>query len=86
MICIETFIVDTLVHIKKRKKNEEPAPADYAGEGEMEVIAMILDSIVEVSSIRINLPNDLTRTDNKLMVKETMKEVNINLAKILITD
>lgn len=36
---------------------------------------MVLDSIVEVSSIRINLPNDLTRAENKLLVKETMKEI-----------
>lgn len=63
------------MHIKKRKKNEEPVPVDYDEEGDMEVIAMMLDTIVEISSIRINLPNDLTRTDNKLMVKETMKEV-----------
>ena len=38
-------------------------------------MAMILDSIVDVSSVRINLPNDLTRADHKLMVKETLKEV-----------
>ena len=61
--------------MKKRKKNEEPTPAGYTEEGEMEVMAMILDSIVEVSSVRINLPNDLTRADHKLMVKETLKEV-----------
>jgi len=72
---LENYIVDTLVHIKKRKKNEEPVPIDYSEEGDMEVLPMILDSIAEVSSIKINLPNDLTRADNKMMVKETMKEV-----------
>jgi len=71
----ETYIVDTFLHMKKRKKNEEPTPAGYNEEGEMEVMAMILDSIAEVSSVRINLPNDLTRADHKLMVKETLKEI-----------
>jgi len=77
----ETYIVDTFLHMKKRKKNEEPSPAGYSEEGEMEVMAMILDSIVEVSSVRINLPNDLTRADHKLMVKETLKEVNFILKR-----
>ena len=74
---LENFVVDTLLHIKKRKKNEEPAPNDYSEEGDMEVLPMILDCIFEVSSIKINLPNDLTRSDNKMMVKETLKEVKI---------
>ena len=75
LLTLETFIVDTLVHIKKRKNNEDPKPTDYFEEGEMEAIPMILDTIIDISSVRLNLPDDLTRLENKLLVKETMKEV-----------
>jgi ATP-dependent RNA helicase DOB1 len=36
---------------------------------------MVLDTIIEISSVRLNLPDDLTRQENKILVKETMKEV-----------
>lgn len=71
---LETFIVDVFLHIAKRKKNEDPVPADYFEDGEMETIPMILDTIMEISAVRITLPDDLTKTDNKILVKETMKE------------
>jgi hypothetical protein len=67
--------VDVFLHIAKRKKNEDPAPSDYFEDGEMETIPMILETIVEVSAVRINLPDDLTRNENKILVKETLKEV-----------
>ena len=67
--------MDVLVHIKPRSKNEEPVPTDVLNDGEMEVIPMILDNIYEISSVRIMLPDDLTIKSNKILVKETMKEV-----------
>ena len=42
----------------------------------MEVIPILLDCIYEVSSVRIMLPDDLTNAGNKLLVKETLIEVN----------
>ena len=36
---------------------------------------MVLETITELSSIRLQLPDDLTLKENKLLVKETMKEV-----------
>ena len=41
----------------------------------MEVIPILLEYIYEVSSVRIMLPDDLTNAGNKLLVKETLKEV-----------
>lgn len=41
----------------------------------MEVIPVTLDSIFEVSSIRIMLPDDLTNAGNKMLVKETLIEI-----------
>lgn len=75
MIIEDQYIVDVLLHIKKRGKNEEPQPQPILEEGEMEVIPMTLDCIQEVSSVTLHLPNDLVRTENRLMVKETVKEV-----------
>lgn len=69
------YIVDVMLHIKNRNKNEEPFPAPIEEEGSMEVIPMLLDNIYELSSIRIELPDDLTRKENKALVKETLKEV-----------
>ncbi len=71
----ETFIVDTLVHIQKRKKNEDPQPASYQSEGDMEVLTLIIDTITDVSSVRINLPDEITKQENKILIKETMLEV-----------
>ncbi len=39
---------------------------------------MMLENIYEVSSVRIMLPDDLTLKSNKIVVKETMKEVIFN--------
>ena len=69
------YIVDVMLHIKLRNKNEEPGPAPLEEEGTMEVVPMLLDNIYELSSIRIELPDDLTVKENKMLVKETMREV-----------
>lgn len=69
------YIVDVMLHIKLRNKNEEPGPAPLEEEGIMEVVPMLLDNIYELSSIRIELPDDLTVKENKMLVKETMREV-----------
>ncbi len=64
-----------MLHIKQRKKNEEPSPCKLDEEGTMEVVPMLLDNVYEVSSVRIDLPDDLTKTENKMLVKETLREV-----------
>lgn len=71
----DQYIVDVLLHIKKRSKNEEPQPQALEEEGDMEVIPMTLDCIQEVSSVTLHLPNDLIRLENRMIVKETIKEV-----------
>lgn len=78
------YIVDVMLHIKPRNKNEEPSPGSIDEEGVMEVIPMLLDNIYELSSIRIELPDDLTRKENKALVKETLKEVYIFLTLFFI--
>jgi len=69
------YIVDVMLHMKPRNKNEDPGPAPFDEEGTMEVIPMLLDNIYELSSIRIELPDDLTIKENKSLVKDTLKEV-----------
>lgn len=58
-----------MLHIKPRKKNEDPKPASLDEEGEMEVIPMLIEYLWEISSIKLNLPNDLKNFDNKRLVK-----------------
>ena len=48
---------------------------DLQNEGYMEVLPMILDNINEISSVRLNLPNNLMKVENQMMVKETIKNV-----------
>ena len=71
----QMYIVDVMLHVKPRTKNEDPSPTPLEDEGSMEVIPMLLDNIYELSSIRIELPDDLTVKENKALVKETLKEV-----------
>ena len=48
---------------------------DLENEGDMEVLPMMLDCICDISSIRLNLPNNLMKVENQIMVKETLKNV-----------
>lgn len=75
--------MDVMLHIKSRKKNEEPKPVSITEPGEMEVIPVLLENIQELSSIRIMLPDDLTNAGNKLLVKETLLEINSQFGKHL---
>ena len=78
-------MVDVLVEIKKRQKNTEAEPISIDEEGDMEVMTFMLECINDISSVRLNLPNNLTTKENKLLVKETIKEVkNIYLIKIIL--
>jgi len=69
-------VLDVMLHIKPRKKNEPPQPAAYDEEGEMEVIPVLLETLWEISSIKLNLPNDLKQTSNKKLVKSTLIEIH----------
>ena len=55
-----------MLFIKLRKKNEEPSPAKLDEEGSMEVIPVLLDNILEISSIKLDLPDDLTKNESKI--------------------
>ena len=50
----------------------------------MEVIPMVLETITELSSIKLQLPDDLTLKENKLLVKETIKEVLFIICEFII--
>jgi len=54
-----------MLHIKLRKKNEEPMPSPIDEEGEMEVIPLLIDCIEEITSIKLNMPVNLTTKENK---------------------
>lgn len=78
------YIVDVMVHIKPRaNKNETPTPININSTGEMEIIPMLLGCIKEISSVVLMLPNDLIKSENKLTVKETFKEVQTHFKEEL---
>ena len=64
------IILDVMLHIKPRgKKNDAAEPASYDDFGEMEVIPVVLESLYDISSVKLNLPNDLKDSKNKVLVK-----------------
>ena len=38
----------------------------------MEVIPVVLESLYDISSVKLNLPNDLKDSKNKVLVRQTM--------------
>jgi ATP-dependent RNA helicase DOB1 len=71
------YIIDVMVHIKKRQfKGDKVEPAPIKEDGEMEVVPMLLETIQELSSVVLVLPNDLIRSENKFIVKESLREVH----------
>lgn len=44
-------------------------PAPYNEAGEMEVIPVTLESLYDISSVKLNLPKDLKDSKSKLLVK-----------------
>jgi hypothetical protein len=50
-----------MLPIKPRQKNQKPLPSTYQeDESELEIIPLTLDTVQEISSVKINLPNNLT--------------------------
>jgi hypothetical protein len=41
----------------------------------MEVIPVLLESLYDISSVKLNLPNDLKETKNKILVKQTIVQL-----------
>jgi len=54
----------------------EAAPIGlFEGLGNMEVLPISLNSLHDISSIKIHLPNDLTKTDSKNIILETLRGI-----------
>ena len=73
------YIIDLMLHIKFRRNKSDPVePAQITENGEMEVIPMLLSCVKFISSVVLHLPNDLIKKENKLMVRDTIKEVMVH--------
>lgn len=70
------YVIDVMLHIRLRKnKGDKVEPAKIHEKGEMEIIPMLLSCVKEISSVVLALPNDLIKKENKLIVRDTFKEV-----------
>ena len=75
-----TYIIDVMVHIKARTfQSDKIEPGKITEEGEMEVIPMLLECVQEISSVVLVLPSDLIKAENKVIVRESLKEVHSQL-------
>jgi ATP-dependent RNA helicase DOB1 len=70
------YIIDVMLHVKSRQnKGDKLEPADYNEEGEMEVVPMLLETVQEISTATLIMPNDLIKPESKQTVKEAFREV-----------
>lgn len=71
-----TYIIDVMLHIKPRlQKSDKVEPIAIGEEGEMEVVPMLLECVQDISSVVLVLPNDLIKLDNKVIVRDSLREV-----------
>ena len=76
------YIIDVMLHIKPRnQKNDKVEPSPVNEEGEMEVVPMLLDCVNDISSVVLVLPNDLIKQENKLLVRDSLREVHKQFGK-----
>ena len=74
----ESIILDVMILIKNRKNINEVVEPELDMENEessMEVVAMLLNNVFEISSVRLTLPKDLTKLENKQLVRATMSRM-----------
>lgn len=59
----ESIIIDVMVNVKKSQSNESVEPCLNLNDSNssMEVVAMLLDNVFEISSVRFTLPKDLMK-------------------------
>jgi len=62
------YIIDVLLKVTKnpyKQKNPEEPEHLFSEKGHMEALALTLDSVCQVSSLRILVPTDLIKESNK---------------------
>lgn len=64
-----------MLYIKKRQKNQQVEPARLDEEGDLEVVQVLNETIVDISSIKIGLPKNLIQEESKHQIKLTLTEV-----------
>lgn len=70
------IVVDVMLHIKPRQKNEEPEPHKISElNGQMEIIPIDLECVQQISAVKLNLPNNLVAKESKDSVKKTLMEI-----------
>lgn len=77
-----TYIIDVMVYIKPRiQKSDKVEPVSINEDGEMEVVPMLLECIQDISSVVLVLPNDLIKMENKIIVRDSLREVHKQFGK-----
>ncbi|XP_063225219.1 exosome RNA helicase MTR4 [Bacillus rossius redtenbacheri] len=71
------YVVEVLLHVDEQPEDQEvearPCPPGKAGE--VEVVPVVHTIISQVSSIRLHIPKDLKRPDNRKSVLKSIQEV-----------
>lgn len=65
-----------MLYIKKRQKNQQVEPARLEEEGDLEVVQVLNETIVDISSIKIGLPKNLIQEESKHQIKLTLTEIH----------
>lgn len=71
------YLIDVVLYIKPRQfKGDKIDPAKITEDGDVEVIPMLLDYVQQISTLVINPPNDMIKQENKLKIRDTLREIH----------
>lgn len=69
------YILDIVVHVCPPAPGVDPRPAALEEEGVIMVIPFVLEALLEVSGLVVNLPENITAPESKVLIKETLKSI-----------
>lgn len=72
-----TYLIDILLCVDRSvdNKNSTLKPPLEGSKGEMKLVAIDLENITQISSVRILIPEDLKSYDNRQSVGKSIREV-----------
>ncbi|KAK4337313.1 hypothetical protein RND71_043599 [Anisodus tanguticus] len=73
-----TYTIDVLINLDKKAFNDKNQwlPPENENSGEIKIITISLNNIIQISSVRIFIPKDLKSYDNKQSVKKSIRQVS----------
>ena len=77
---VETYFIDVLLYVRNTLENENRLVAGNIAinDGQMGVVNVLLNSVEDISQVKINIPQDLKNKENIKTIEKMYKEVSIS--------